>query len=162
MMCALKIALGQKCYRLQGNLHLIVKFSHCIQLNCSVMIALVRISVGVGMRLTNRSAEIILFVTIARAFPEVLSHSMGYRMRSKISKLGGYVKTPVTKGNLLRLYFISECTLLFGPDTYILSIPPGWLGGMLILMTKVPNKSPYGGFYKCFGHYAATKTYREN
>ena len=116
------------------------------------MIALVKISVGVDMRLTDRSAEIISFKTIARGFDEALCHSMGYHMRSNISILGGYVKATVTNGNLLRLYFMSECTLLFGPDTYVLSIPPGWLGGMFILITKAPNKSPYGGFYKCFGH----------
>ena len=39
----------------------------------------------------------------------------------------------------------SRCTSV--QNIYILSTPPGWLGGMLILMTKSPNKKPVCGFY---------------
>ena len=53
---------------------------------------------------------------------------------------------------------------LFGPDTYILRTPPGWLGGMFVLMTKPRNKSPYGGFYSWFSYYAgnAVSDVKEN
>ena len=37
-------------------------------------------------------------------------------------------------------------------NTYILSTQPGWLGGMLILMTKSPIESPYAGFIWWFRH----------
>ena len=39
------------------------------------------------------------------------------------------------------LCWSTRCSLV--QNTYILSTPPGWLDGMLILLMKSPNKSPY-------------------
>ena len=54
---------------------------------------------------------------------------------------GAGIKQSETNENLFGHYFLSEYTSLFGPDTYILRTPPGWLSGILVLVIKSGRKS---------------------